>query len=237
MKKAIVIIPARYDSTRLPGKVLLKQTGKYLVQHTYEQVCKAKLIDRVMVATDDRRVYRAVKSFGGAVVMTSSKHRSGTDRVAEIARKLNYDFIINVQADEPEIDPSAIDLVVNLLSRSQKTDMVTLACPFKNRAEFCDPNKVKVWLNRQNFAVDFSRNGCRRPAQPLRHIGIYGYRRKSLLKFVRLDPIEREKSEKLEQLRALENGFLIKVGLIKKAPAGIDTLKDYQAFVKRMEKT
>ncbi|MCK5578904.1 MAG: 3-deoxy-manno-octulosonate cytidylyltransferase [Planctomycetes bacterium] len=240
MEKALVIIPARYGSRRLPGKVLLKKTGQYLVQHTYRQALKAKRVDRVIIATDNQRVYQAIQSFGGKVIMTSPKHPSGTDRVAEVARyQTGYDFIINVQADEPEISPAAIDRVVNLLARS-KADMATLACPFTSRLEFRDLTKVKVWVGRQGFALDFFRSPRvrfkhKRP-RVLRHIGIYGYQKKALLKFVQLRPTSREKSEKLEQLRAIENGFLIKVGIVRQAPAGIDTLKDYRTFVRKIKR-
>ena len=245
--RAIVIIPARYGSTRLPGKVLLNKTGKYLVQHTYEQALKAREVSRVIIATDDNKVAGAIKSFGGDVVMTSRKHTSGTDRIAEVARRLKYPIVVNLQADEPEIDPRIIDMVIKLV-RLKEVDIATLACPFKNKKELNDPAKVKALVDAKGFAIDFSRSP--NPSlSPLlrgdclllkgvrkinRHIGIYAYKKQALLKFTKLSSTSREKEEKLEQLRALENGFRIKVGLVKKAPAGIDTPRDYAQFVKRM---
>lgn len=229
--KAIVIIPARYGSTRLPGKVLLNKTGKYLVQHTYEQALKAKEVCRVIIATDDNKVIKAIKSFGGEVIMTSRNHSSGTDRIAEVARRLKYPIVVNLQADEPEIDPRIIDRVIKL-TRLRCVDIATLACPFKNRKELSDPSKVKTIIDSKGFAIDFSRSVLSKNAK--RHIGIYAYKKQALLKFTKLFSTCREKKEKLEQLRALENGFRIKIGLIKKAPAGIDTPQDYTQFVKRM---
>jgi len=263
--KAVVIIPARYGSTRLPAKVLLNKTGKYLVQHTYEQALKAGEVSRVIIATDDNRVAKAIRNFGGDVAMTSPRHSSGTDRIAEVARRLKYPIVVNLQADEPEIDPRIIDRVIKLV-RLKGIDIATLACPFRNKQELNDPAKVKVLVDSKGFAIDFSRSKI--PPTPLikggikggipllrgesrgncpllkggmgglrginRHIGIYAYKRARLLEFTRLLPTQREKQEKLEQLRALENGFRIKVGLIKKAPAGIDTPRDYAQFVSRI---
>jgi 3-deoxy-manno-octulosonate cytidylyltransferase (CMP-KDO synthetase) len=180
--------------------------------------------------------------------MTSRKHTSGTDRIAEVARRLRYPIVVNLQADEPEIDPRIIDRVIKLV-RLKEVDIATLACPFRNKEELNDSAKVKVLVDAKGFAIDFFRN----PNPPLlrgdskgdclllkrvrginRHIGIYAYKKQALLKFTKLSPTSREKEEKLEQLRALENGFRIKVGLIKKAPAGIDTPRDYAQFVRRM---
>jgi len=241
--KAIVIIPARYGSTRLPGKVLLNKTGKYLVQHTYEQALKAREVSRVIIATDDSRVARVVRSFGGEVAMTSRKHTSGTDRIAEVARHLKYPkvatesregIVVNLQADEPEIDPGIIDRVIRLV-RLKGVDIATLACPFRNKKELNDPSKVKVLIDSKGFAINFSRRILSRKVK--RHIGIYVYKRARLLEFTQLLPTRREKQERLEQLRALENDFSIKVGIIKKAPVGIDTTRDYVQFVKRMVTT
>ncbi|MBI4834265.1 MAG: 3-deoxy-manno-octulosonate cytidylyltransferase [Planctomycetes bacterium] len=236
--RAIVIIPARYGSIRLPAKVLLDKTGKYLVQHTYEQVLKAKKVSRIIIATDDKRIFKAVKSFGGEVKMTSRKHRSGTDRIAQVARKLKASVIVNLQADEPEISPGAIDLVIKL-SDSKGVDMATLACPFKNAKELADPNKVKVLIDDKGFALDFSRQkqsllkDKTGSSNIKRHIGVYAYKRNKLLLFTKLAPVEREKTERLEQLRAVDNGFRIKTGVLKKGHVGIDTLYDYEDFVKR----
>lgn len=230
--KAVVIIPARYGSTRLPGKVLLKKTGKYLVQHTYEQALKATEPSKVIIATDDRRVFLAAESFGATVIMTKKTHRSGTDRVAEVAQKLSYPIVVNLQADEPEIDPKYIDLAIKL-ARLKGVDMATLACPVKIKEELTDPNKVRVIIDKNGFAVDFSRQTL--PTK-FRHIGLYAYKKAALLHFTKLKQTLREKQEKLEQLRALENGFRIKVGIVKSIPLSIDTPKDYEEFVARLSK-
>ncbi len=241
--KALVIIPARYGSTRLAGKVLLRRTGKYLVQHTYEQVTKARLVDRIIIATDDERVLRAARDFGGEAVLTSRRLRSGTERVAEIAAKLNYHYIINVQADEPEINPKYIDAVIKLLQTDAGAGIATLASPFTKNESVNDPNKVKVVLDRQGYALYFSRSpipyfrkgGSK--VKAFRHLGIYGYRKKVLLSLARQAPTSLEQMENLEQLRALENGIKIRIGIVKTAPLGIDTRGDYQRFITRYKKS
>lgn len=233
--KAIIVIPARYGSTRLPGKVLLRQAGKYLVQHTYEQALKAKQSDRVIIATDNRQVFGVAKGFGSAVMMTSKRHHSGTDRIAEVARKLNYSIIVNVQADEPEIDPKIIDRAI-ILAQAKDVDIATLACPIKSKREIADPNKVKVVIDKKGFAQDFFRTNLTditNQTRLFRHIGLYAYKKPVLLRLTKLRQTSREKQEKLEQLRALENGFKIKVGIVKSAPVGIDTLKDYQDLIRK----
>lgn len=240
--KALVIIPARYGSTRLTGKVLLRRTGKYLVQHTYEQVTKARLVDRIIIATDDNRVLRAARGFGGEAVLTSRRLRSGTERAAKVAAKLNYHYIINVQADEPETNPKYIDALIKLLQTDAGAGMATLACPFDNKKDIVDPNKVKVVLDKQGYALYFSRSPIpylrkgSSKVKVLRHLGIYGYRKKVLLALARQAPTPLEKIEDLEQLRALENGIRIKVAVVKSATAGIDTRYDYQRFVRRYKK-
>ena len=157
MPKSLVLIPARYASVRLPGKTLLQETGKYLVQHTYERAALAALADEVLVATDDERVVQAVESFGGRAVLTSAEHRSGTDRVAEAARDSDADFVINVQGDEPEIEPQAIDMAIQLLERHPNADMSTLASPIRDRERVSDPHLVKVVLDAFGYALYFSR--------------------------------------------------------------------------------
>ncbi len=156
---AVAVIPARYASTRYPGKPLAKKTGKFLIQHVYEQVRLAPLISEVIVATDDRRIADAVESFGGRAVMTRADHPSGTDRIAEVAANLECDVVINVQGDEPEIEPVSIAQLVELLQDHPECEMATLACPFKliDGADPEDPNAVKVRLDRNNTAVDFFR--------------------------------------------------------------------------------
>jgi 3-deoxy-manno-octulosonate cytidylyltransferase (CMP-KDO synthetase) len=233
----VAVIPARYASTRLPGKPLLADTGKTLIQHVYEQVRKCPGLDRVVVATDDDRIQQAVKAFGGEAVMTSSRHPTGTDRIAEAVRNIDCARIVNVQGDEPEIEPEIITAVIDLLD--QDAEMATLAVPFDNDADAGLSHRVKVVIDRHHNALYFSRsripysNGTVTPA--LLHLGIYGYTKGFLQRYVTLDPTPLEQAEKLEQLRALEHGYKIKVGIVKvKSRGGIDTPEDYAAFVKRL---
>lgn len=242
--RAVAVIPARYASTRYPGKPLAKETGKFLIQHVYEQVRLAPLISEVIVATDDQRIADAVESFGGRVVMTRADHPSGTDRIAEVAEGLECDVVVNVQGDEPEIEPVCIAQLVELLRDHPECEMATLACPFKliDGADPEDPNAVKVQIDSEGIAVDFFRAPPKSETNhesrttdhgPLLHLGIYAYRRDFLLKFPKLAPTPLEKSERLEQMRAVENGHKIAVGLVRRAAVGIDTPEDYEAFVRR----
>ncbi|MBI5779055.1 MAG: 3-deoxy-manno-octulosonate cytidylyltransferase [Planctomycetes bacterium] len=239
--RTLVVIPARYGSTRLPAKVLLKTSGKYLMQHTYEQTLKCKLVDRIIIATDDKRVFKAGKEFKAEARMTSRYHTCGTERIAQVARHLPYQYVINVQADEPQIDPKAVDKVIAILQRNKDVDIATLAARL-DKKDMPDMNKVKVRVAQNNLAVGFMRVIHHSPLatrhSPLyRHIGIYGYKKDALLRFVKLPQTKSEKELRLEQLRALENGFKIKVALIDKAFYGIDTPRDYQAFLKRIKNT
>ena len=236
--KTLVVIPARYGSTRLPAKVLLKAGGKYLMQHTYEQILKCKLVDRIIIATDDKLVFKAGQEFGAEVRMTSRHHTCGTERIAQVARHLPCQYVINVQADEPQIDPRSVDTVIAILQHNKDVDIATLAARL-DKKDMPDQNKVKVLIGKNNLASSFIRliknDKCGiRHAGLYRHIGIYGYRKQALLRFVKLPQTESEKSLRLEQLRALENGFKIKVALINKAFYGIDTPSDYQAFLKNI---
>jgi 3-deoxy-manno-octulosonate cytidylyltransferase (CMP-KDO synthetase) len=259
--KIVACIPARFGSTRFPGKVLAKDTGKFLIQHVYERACQAKLIDRVIIAADDRRIVDAAKSFGAECVLTSAKHKSGTDRIAEAVKNVDADIVVNLQADEPEIDPANIDFVARLLLetknsklKTQNYGMATLAAPFDNAEQIADPNIVKVIVTqyaRRNThdislrAIYFSRSvipydrrhiGIGPKSNYLRHIGIYAYRKEFLLKITALPQTPLEKIEKLEQLRAIENGFGILVGKVKHTCDGIDTPEQYAEFVKRYMK-
>lgn len=241
--KTFAVIPARYASTRLPGKPLLARTGKYLIQHVCERVRDARSIDGVIVATDDARIAEAVRSFGGEAVMTRADHPSGTDRVAEVAAALDADVVVNVQGDEPEIEPGHIDRLVALLADDPAVDVGTLACPFAADADPRDPNAVKVVLDARGRALFFSRSlvpypvaNEGEPAAPgdwLLHLGIYAYRRGFLLKLAALAPTPLERRERLEQLRVLESGYSIAVAIVEKASVGIDTPEDYAAFVRR----
>jgi 3-deoxy-manno-octulosonate cytidylyltransferase (CMP-KDO synthetase) len=239
---AVIVIPARHASTRLPGKPLLKETGKYLVQHVYERACLSKRARAVVVATDDPRIVAAVEGFGGRVVLTRKDHPSGTDRVAEVARQVEGDVIVNLQGDEPLIDPSALDLVIWLLERDPEAGMATLATPIHSAEQFHNPNCVKVVCDEAGRALYFSRSPvpfvrdgrpdfAARPARFLQHVGLYAYRRAFLLSFASTPPAALERAEKLEQLRALATGARIRVGLIEQPALGVDTYDDYQRFV------
>ena len=236
--KVIAVIPARYASTRLPGKPLAKKTGKYLIQHVFEQVRQANLIDGILIATDDSRISSACKEFGAISQMTSPDHPSGTDRIAEVACDLDADIIVNIQADEPQIDPKHIDLLVELLQTDSQADMATLAAPFGPQDRLDNPNIVKVVIDCQGRALYFSRSCI--PYEPKpdhpglshhKHIGIYAYRKQALLTLSRLKPSPLERIEKLEQLRALENGLTIAVALVEHHAVGIDTPQQYEDFV------
>jgi len=241
---AVAIIPARYASTRFPAKPLARATGKYLIQHVYERVVEARTIDRAIVATDDERIAAAVRSFGGDAVMTRPDHPTGTDRIAEVAAGLSADLVVNVQGDEPEIEPASIDLLVWLMDSRPEASMATLACPFPADADPRSPSTVKVVVDRRGFALYFSRSlipyprdsggAVEGPGPWLLHVGIYAYRRDFLLSYAGLPASRLEQTEKLEQLRALENGHRIAVGLIERAGVGIDTPEEYEAFVARM---
>jgi 3-deoxy-manno-octulosonate cytidylyltransferase (CMP-KDO synthetase) len=236
-----VVIPARYASTRLPGKPLLRETGKYLVQHVYERACQARGVDLVVVATDDSRIASAVQSFGGRVEMTRRDHASGTDRVAEVARRLDADCVVNLQGDEPLIEPASIETLIRMLADAN-ADMATLAAPFPSADQWRNPNCVKVVCDASGQALYFSRSPipfvrdgqpdfAARPPRFLQHVGIYAYRRRFLLTLADLPPHPLEVLEKLEQLRILAHGRRIQVGVVGHSTPGVDTYDDYQRFV------
>ena len=230
--RIIGIIPARYSATRLPGKPLADICGKPLIQYVYEQAKKAKLLEDVIVATDDERILKAVEKFGGKAVMTSPSHPSGTDRCAEVARKIDCDFVINIQGDEPLIPPEVIDKVAEALMESSNEVPMTSAATIASEEERENSNVVKVVVDEKAIALYFSRSPIpfyRNPIAPtLRHIGIYGYRKDFLLKFVSLPQTPLEKTESLEQLRALEHSFKIKIVLVDYSPVGVDTPEDLE---------
>ena len=236
----IAMIPARYASTRLPGKPLLAETGKPMIQHVVEAVRQADVLDEIIVATDDTRIADAVESFGTRAVMTNEDCKSGTDRLAEAAEILGLDdedIILNVQGDEPDMPPACLELLVNLLE-SSGFEMATLATPMTSEMAD-DPNKVKVVLDRGGRAMYFSRakipfdRDNTGSAEYLLHLGIYGYRVGFLKRYNAMESTAAEKVEKLEQLRALENGCSIIVGTVDYDGHGIDTPEDYAAFVAR----
>ena len=243
--RSAVVIPARYGSTRFPGKVLARETGKYLIQHVYERAVLARVPDEVIVATDDGRVADAVRSFGGVAVMTSPDCTSGSDRVAEVAAaRPDLALVVNLQGDEPETDPADIDRLFRLLQANPWADISTLAVPIAEAGTALDPHVTKVVFAESGRALYFSRSlipGTKgrggvfdREAGPVyKHLGMYGYRREALLRFAALAPTELERREGLEQLRALESGLAIVVGLTRHDAIGVDTPEDYRAFVRR----
>jgi 3-deoxy-manno-octulosonate cytidylyltransferase (CMP-KDO synthetase) len=237
---ATVVIPARFGSTRFPGKILADRTGRPLVQHVVDQARRCRLVREVIVATDDERIADALRPFETRCVMTSPRHQSGTDRVAEVARGLADQIVVNVQGDEPEIEPEVIDGLIERLA-SSSDDMATAATPFPAGADPGDPNLVKVVIDEQGRALYFSRSpipfyrdATAPPVLPYYlHLGIYAYRREFLMQFASLPPTALEKTEKLEQLRALEHGHKIQVLTVHRATHGIDTPEQYEAFVRR----
>lgn len=239
--KTAIVIPARYASSRLPAKPLLRETGKYLIEHVYERACQSQAA-LVVVATDDERIFHAVSSFGGNVMMTRADHVSGTDRVAEVALKLDADIIVNLQGDEPLIEPETLDFLVGLLQQNAEVEMATLGAPIATREQWLDPNCVKVVRDAAGRALYFSRspipfvrdgepNFHERPELFLQHLGLYAYRRGFLLKLAKLPPEPLEETEKLEQLRVLALGYRIQVGVVPHAHRGVDTPADYARFV------
>jgi 3-deoxy-manno-octulosonate cytidylyltransferase (CMP-KDO synthetase) len=247
--RSYVVIPARYASSRLPRKMLLRETGKTLLQHTYEAACAARRPSGVLVATDHAEIAAEVERFRGEFVMTSPECASGTDRVAEVARKLpRADIVVNVQGDEPEMSPENIDRVIGLLEQDPSAGMATLATPLRTPQQLTNPACVKVVFDNHGRALYFSRSpiphlrdapatcGLAPFNDPLlfhQHLGIYAYRRDVLLEISAMPPSTLELAEKLEQLRMLQTGGTILVAVVKHSSSGIDTPADYAAFVAR----
>ncbi len=244
--RATIIIPARLGSTRFPGKVLADRTGWPLIRHVYEAARGARCASRVVVATDDQRVMDAVKAFGGEAVMTSPDHPNGTSRLAEAARALGLgpdEIIVNAQGDEPELEPAIIDAAVGALVRSS-APAATAATPMGDDERIDDPNIVKVVVRSDGCAMYFSRapipfvrDATSTPhARPLRHVGLYVYRRSFLDRYLQLEPTQIERIEMLEQLRILHHGHAIAVAIYHGSTRpGIDTPEQYDAFVKRWD--
>lgn len=243
----VAIIPARFASTRLPGKPLSDIHGKPMVQHVYERASKAPSVDRVLVATDDERIASAVRGFGGEVVLTSPHHASGTDRLAEAARAIDAEIVVNVQGDEPLLDPRAIDVAVAALREAPEAPIATLSVPLNDPTEMASPDVVKVVVDGRGDALYFSRSpipyartGEGGPAAAARaavargiarkHVGLYVYRREALLRFASLPPSPLEQAEGLEQLRALHHGMRIKVASLPASPeaVAVDTPEDLE---------
>lgn len=231
--KFACVIPARYASTRLPGKPLADIAGKPMIQRVYEQVAKAKKPALIIVATDDQRVFDKVESFGGMALMTQPNHPTGTDRLAEVAsHHQDIDVIINVQGDEPLIDADVIDQLADLFVEDADLQMATVASPLLEE-EYDEPSAVKVICNKRGDAMYFSRSLIPYPRHafinpPMKHVGIYAYRRQFLLDYAKMDPTPAEETESLEQLRALENGYAIRVIKTDKRFVGVDTLEDLE---------
>ncbi len=242
MHKVVAIIPARYGSTRFPGKLLAALKGKTIIQRVFEQVSAARLVDSVYVATDDKRIFDAVNGFGGNAVMTSTSHTCGTDRVAEVAKNMECDIIINVQGDEPFIRPEMVDDTIMLLRDDMNASISSLAVKIENKDDILSPHTVKVVADDQDYALYFSRSPIpyyrdewsdlnsilfkSGKTVVFKHIGIYAFRKDSLMKFSSMAKCKLEEIEKLEQLRALNCGMKIKIKETEYNTFGIDTIED-----------
>lgn len=241
--QVVVVIPARYRSTRLPGKPLVSLAGKPMVQHVYERATKAQTVQRVLVATDDQRILEAVKAFGGEARMTRSDHRTGTERIAEVAAHEEGHVFVNVQGDEPLIDPAAIDTAVAALLEEPAAQVATVATTIRHAGDIMDPNVVKVVLDFEENALYFSRAPIpwvRDTAQKIhvkywKHLGLYVFQRDALLEFPTLPQGELEKIEQLEQLRWLENGWRIRVAEVAHDAVSVDVQEDVARVEKLMQ--
>lgn len=242
MTKTAIIIPARYGSSRLEGKPLLRVNDKPIIQWVYEKAKSVKSADVVIVATDDERIFDAVKAFGGEVEMTSAEHKCGSDRIKEVAdRHADFEYIINLQGDEPMIKKEMIEAVIDGV-KNHNADISTLIRPIEDKNEVENPNLVKCVIDNNGFALYFSRSKIpferkENPAPFYGHIGIYGYTRKALTTMTTSSQTPLEISESLEQLRALQMGMRIKTSIINEKPVGIDTIEDFENFKKIVGKS
>ena len=237
------VIPARYASSRFPGKVLVSIAGKTMLQHVWERVSRARYVTDLVIATDDERIRASAEKFRARVVMTRADHPSGTDRVAEVASTSNAQLVVNVQGDEPLIDPEAIDAAVLGLLEQEDVPMGTLKKRIEHSPEITDPNVVKVVTDREGNAIYFSRSPIPyvreaggEPTAHFKHIGLYVYRRDFLLAYSDLPVGPLERAERLEQLRALENGFRIRVVETEYESMGVDTPEDWARVSELFEK-
>jgi 3-deoxy-manno-octulosonate cytidylyltransferase (CMP-KDO synthetase) len=240
MTETAIVIPTRYESKRFPGKALVKIGEKPLIQHVCEQAQEVRGVGQVLVATDDERILKAVEEFGSQAVMTSTGHKCGTERVAEAAESLQAEIIINLQGDEPLIDPGSIEQVIAVMDDNPTLPMATLKTRIVDQKELKNPNVVKVVTDRDDFALYFSRSviphqGKDADPSAFKHIGVYAYRKDFLGQFARLEQTELEKREKLEQLRVLENGFKIKVVETEHDSIAVNTLKELELVITLME--
>ena len=234
--KTAIIIPARYGSSRLEGKPLIKVNGKPVIRWVYEKAQQVKSADMIIVATDDKRIYDCVKSFGGVVEMTSTEHKCGSDRIREVVdRHPEIGFVVNLQGDEPMIKPESIEEVIKIVKFDDNADISTLIRPIEDEDEINNPNLVKCVTDLNGYALYFSRSKIPYErnsgvATFYGHLGIYGYKRNALIKMTELAQTPLEKTESLEQLRALENGMRIKTSVVDFVPVGIDTAEDLEKF-------
>ncbi|MBQ9244799.1 3-deoxy-manno-octulosonate cytidylyltransferase [bacterium] len=241
MTKTAIIIPARYNSKRLQGKPLLKVCDKPIIQWVWERAVQVKSADEVIIATDNQEILDCAKAFGANVEMTSENHKCGSDRIVEVAKRHpDFEYIINLQGDEPMINTDCVEEVIRLIKEDKTVDISTLLAPIKEDEDVDDPNMVKCVTDVSGFALYFSRSKIPYErnlgiAKFYKHIGIYGYRRDSLFKMTELEQPEMERAESLEQLRALYNGMRIKTSIVEYKAIGIDTLEDFNAFKKLVE--
>jgi len=242
--KVVVVIPARYGSTRLPGKPLVSLNGKPMIQRVYERAKSARRVHRVIVATDDDRIVKAVTSFGGEARMTRPDHRTGTERVAEVAAHVEGEVFVNVQGDEPLLDPAAVDTAVAALLEEPQAAVATVATPIKVPGDIMDPNVVKVVLDFDDNALYFSRapipwvrdTGNAIQVRHLKHLGLYVFQRVALLEYPTLPQGELERIEQLEQLRWLENGSKIRVAEVEHDAISVDVPEDVARVEKLLQK-
>jgi len=242
--EVVIVIPARFGSTRLPGKPLVSLAGKPMIQRVYERAKLATLADRVIVATDDERIVKAVESFGGTARMTRPDHRTGTERVAEVAAHEKGDVFVNVQGDEPLLDPVAVDAAVNALLEEPAASIATVATPIKTPADIMDPNVVKTVLDFDNNGLYFSRapipwvrdTTSKIQVRHLKHLGLYVFQRDALLEYPTLPQGELERIEQLEQLRWLENGWKIRVAEVEHDAISVDVPEDIDRVEKLLQK-
>ena len=242
--EVVIVIPARFGSTRLPGKPLVLLAGKPMIQHVYERAKLAEQAGRVIVATDDERIVKAVESFGGTARMTRPDHRTGTERVAEVAAHEKGDVFVNVQGDEPLLDPVAVDTAVNALLEEPPAAISTVATPIKTPADIMDPNVVKTVLDFDNNGLYFSRapipwvrdTPSKMQVRHLKHLGLYVFQRDALLEYPTLPQGELERIEQLEQLRWLENGWKIRVAEVQHDAVSVDVPEDVARVEKLLQK-
>ncbi len=241
MSKTAIIIPARYNSKRLQGKPLIKVCNKPIIQWVWERAVQVKSADMVIIATDNQEIFDTAKAFGANVEMTSENHKCGSDRIVEVAKKYpDISYIINLQGDEPMINTNCVEEVIRLIKEDDTADISTLLSEIKEDEDLEDPNMVKCVVDKNGYALYFSRSKIPYErnygiAKFYKHIGIYGYKRKSLFKMTQFEQPEIERAESLEQLRALYNGMKIKTSVVEYNSIGIDTLEDLNAFKKLAE--